>query len=75
MRKLGGTDALGEGSAGDLPITEPVPRRLVSANFENASRIRAFWLRSYFFTRRLWPTSAPVLCAPENAFWNSYRSR
>ena len=28
------------------------PRRLVSANFENASRIRAFGLRSYFWTRR-----------------------
>ena len=24
------------------PIADPVPRRLVSANFENASRIRAF---------------------------------
>ena len=24
------------------PIAEPVPRRLVSANFENTSRIRAF---------------------------------
>ena len=34
------------------PIAEPVPYRLVSANFENASRIRALWLRSYFRTRR-----------------------
>ena len=33
-------------------IAEPVPRRLVSANFENASRIRAFGLRSCFWTRR-----------------------
>ena len=29
-----------------------MPRRLVSANFENVSRIRAFGLRSYFRTRR-----------------------
>ena len=33
-------------------FTEPVPRRLVSANFENAYRIRAFGFRSYFLTRR-----------------------
>ena len=33
--------------------TEPVPRRLVSANFGNASRIRAFGLRSYFWTQRV----------------------
>ena len=39
------------------------PRRLVSANFENASRIRAFGLRSYFRTRRGSPYSLGVdLC-------------
>ena len=41
-RKLDGTDALRESSARDRPIAEPVPRRLVSANFENASRIPTF---------------------------------
>ena len=41
-RKLDGTDTLGESSARARPIAEPVPRRLVSANFENASRIPTF---------------------------------
>ena len=31
-----------------------MPGRLISANFENASRIRAFGPRSYYRTRRGW---------------------
>ena len=45
-RSLGAPAGRNEWSEGELcsgaPIAEPVPRRLVSANFENASRIRDF---------------------------------
>ena len=35
-----------------MPIAEPVPRRLVSANLENALQDSSFRLRSHFRTRR-----------------------
>ena len=44
---LVGNGSWNKRSARERLSQEPVPRRLVSANFENASRIRAFGLRFY----------------------------
>ena len=64
----------GEGCSG-APIAEPVPRRRVSANLENASRIRAFGYVRFFghdgaVVPRPWRVPPPIrsavrTCAPQ----------